>query len=444
MQKRIIIAFFLVVLLIPAMGQEKLNFKTVDVKSYELYLAENWKELIDYTSQARKQGIDFYYLQMRTGIAYYNLGKYRAANKWFLKAWENDHSSELLQEYLYFSLIYSGRIFEARKYTDQFSESVKSKLLLKRSKIMRVAYETGFVFNSDFEALKGNSLSGDIELGSDYGETNLLKDYTFHSVDLNHQVFSNLSVNHNFTYIDVNREATVDWVDRYASPIKVHQFQYYVNPVWVIGKKLNVSPSLNLIFGNGETYIGGYDNAYEKVFTMSKFNFSEYVASISLWSDFENLSPGLEFNIGEIGADRFTQASAWATYYPFSNTSLYLTPKVYFKSGGFAKDFGWNAFGVSAGGQLGKLHLNAQYIFGEMQDFVESGGYLISNFPGQSDQKSMASVYYSIGKNIHLVFRYINQSVTEDYRIYSSGLHTNTFKYNYTKHSITGGISWLL
>lgn len=444
MSKRIIITCLTVVLLMHANAQERLNYKETDIKSYDLYLQKNWTELIAFSSEARQQGIDFYYLQMRTGIAYYNLGKYRASSEWFLKAWENDHSSELLQEYLYYSLIYSGRILEARKLSSQFSEGLKKTLNIKSNRITRMAYEGGYIFNSDFDELKRSSFTGEFELGSDYGETYLLKDFTFHSLDLNHQIFPNLSLNHNITYLDVNREATIDWGERFSSPLKIRQFQYFVNPVWVIGSKLNVSTSLNLIFGDGETFIGGYDNAYNKVFQTSKVTFSDFVVSGSLWYEIKNVSPGVELNVGEIDKQRFTQASAWISYYPLSNASLYFTPKVYFKSGGFAKDFGWNAFGILAGGQFGKAHLSGQYLFGEMENFVESGGYLISNFPGTSDRKIMGSIYYPIGKKFQFVFRYINQDITENYRIYTAGIESGTQKYTYTKQTITGGISWIL
>lgn len=444
MQERIIITGLLFVLLMPAISQDKWNYKEVDVQSYNLFLQKDWTGLIDYSAKAREQGIDFYYLQIRTGIAFYNLGKYRKASHFFLEAYENDQSSEFLQEYVYYSLISGGRILEARKYTSQFDESLKKKLKLKTSRVTYLAYETGYIFNSEFEDLKSRSFTDGLELGDDYGEAYLLKDYSFHSLDLSHQLLPNLSVNHNLTYIDVNREAQVDWGEQFNSPIGIRQFQYFINPVWVIGKKLNVSPSLNLILGNRETYIGGYDQSYNKVFTLSSISYNDYVFSTSIWTDFKNLSPGVEFNTGKIGKREFTQASAWLSYYPLSNTSLYITPKVYFKSGGSSQDFEWNAFGISVGGQLGKVHLSGQYLFGEMESFVESGGYLISNFPGTSDQKLMGSIYYPLGKKFKLVFRYINQDVSENYRVYSGGVLSNAFNYKYTKQTITGGISWIL
>ena len=440
MSKRIGLLILFMVFIIVAKAQEKLNYAEVDKQSYELFLEEKWPELIQFSEQARKQGIDFFYLQVRTGIAWYNLGKYRNAVPWFLKAYANDKSFEWLQEYVYYSLVLSGRKLEAIKYAPFFSVAMKKKIGFEETGLTRIAYETGYSFNQDFETLKTRAFSTEANLGEDYGEGYFLKNYTFQSLDLSHRVAPNFTLNHNLTYIGVNREAVVDWGGQTNSPIRINQFNYYINPIWIIGKKLNISPSLNLIFGSGDVYAGRLTNNSSKAYSIKKTNYSDAVFSTAVWSDFGNFSPGLEVNAGKINDSKFTQVSSWITYYPLSNTNLYITPKVYFKSG--TDGFGWNAMGISGGATLGKIHLSGQYLFGDMEYFVESGGYVISNFSGKSDRKMMGSIYFPIGKKYQFVFRYINQDVTEKYQVYTGGYKSNALEYNYLKHTITGGISW--
>jgi hypothetical protein len=329
---------------------------------------------------------------------------------------------------------------EAVKYASLFSDTIKKKIGFQETGLTRLAYETGYSFNSDFEDLKTQPFSTEVNLGEDYGEGYFLKNYSFHSLDLSHRVAPNFTLNHNLTYIGVNREAVVDWGGQTNSPIRINQFNYYINPIWIIGKKLNISPSLNLIFGSGDVYAGLLTNNSSKAFSVSKVKYSDAVFSTAVWSDFGNISHGLEFNAGNINDSKFAQVSSWITYYPLSNTKLYITPKVYFKSG--TDGFGWNAMGISGGATLGKIHLSGQYLFGDMEYFVESGGYVISNFSGRSDRKMMGSVYFPIGKKYQFVLRYINQDVTEKYQVYTGGYKSNALEYNYLKHTITGGISW--
>lgn len=440
MSKRIGFIGFFIFFLFVAKAQENLNYAEVDKQSYQLFLEEKWPELIQFSAEARKQGIDFFYLQARTGIAWYNLGKYRNSVPWFLKAYANDKSFEWLQEYVYYSLVFSGRKLEAIKYAPFFSDAMKKEIGFEESGLTRIAYEAGYSFNQDFETLKTRAFSTEANLGEDYGEGYFLKNYSFHSFDLSHRVAPNFTLNHNLTYIGANREAIVDWGGQTNSSIRINQFNYYINPVWVIGKKLNISPSLNLIFGSGDVYAGRLTNNSSKAYGIKKTNYSDAVFSTAVWSDFGNLSPGMEVNAGSINDSKFTQTAAWLTYYPLSNANLYITPKVYFKSGD--DGFGWNAMGISGGATLWKAHVSAQYLFGDMENFVESAGYVISNFPGKSDRKIMGSVYFPIGKKYQFVFRYINQNVIEKYQVYTGGFKSNALEYNYLKHTITGGISW--
>ena len=442
MSKRIGFIGLFLIMIISAKSQIKLNFPEVDRKSYELFQEKKWNELIQFSSEARTQGIDFFYLQVRTGIAWYNQGKYRNSIRWFKEAYSNDKSFDWLQEYLYYSLVYSGQKLEAMKYAPDFSEAVKKKIGFKEKGITRLAFESGYCINPDFEDLKTRSFSSLFNLGGDYGEGYFLKNYSFYSFDLSQRISPKLTLSHNLTYIGVNREAVVDWSGQTNSPIRTNQFNYYINPIWIIGKKLNISPSLNVIFGEGDVYAGFLNGNSKKAFSIKRENFSDAVLSATVWSDFGNISPGFEANTGTINDSEFMQISSWITFFPLSNNRLYITPRIYFRSGDSLSKLSYNAFSISGGKQIGSFFIYGQYLFGQMENFVESAGYLISNFPGKSDRKIMASVYFPVGKKYQFVLRYINQNVIEKYQVYSNGIKSNSLEYNYLKNTITGGISW--
>jgi hypothetical protein len=429
-------------MIILANAQEKLNYVEVDRQSYQLYLDENWPELIQFSKEARLQGIDFFYLQVRTGVALYNQGEFRKAAKWFLKAYANDQSFDWLQVYVYNSLVSSGRQLEAYNYASSFSQAVKHQIGYKDTGITYVSYEAGYGFNDDFESLKTEAFSTQVGLGSDYGEGYFLKNYNFHSLNLSHLVAPKFLLNHNLTYIGINRETTIDWSGKTSADVGIKQYQYFFNPVWVIGKKLNISPSLNLIFGNSDVYAGRLNYNQTKSYALTKTNFSDFIFSMALWSDFGNLSPGVEVNAGTINDLGVAQLSAWFTYYPLSNTNLYLAPRVYFKSGSGINGLVYNAMGISGGAKLGPVYLNGQYLFGNMENFIESSGSVVSNFPGKSNRKLSGSIYFPLGMKFQFVFRYINQNVIEKYQVYTDGNKSNDLEYNYAKQTITGGISW--
>jgi len=441
MSKRIGLIFILTLFIIASQAQQQLNYPQVDTNSYELYQQNKWQELIDYAEKAREQGIDFFYLQVRTGIAFYNLKKYRSAAKWFLKAWENDKSFGWLQEYLYYSLVFGGRTAEASKIAGIFLPHVKERIGYADREIISVALEGGYCFNPDFEELINAPHNEVAEPEGYYGEAFYLKNYHFESFDLSHRLTPGLSLNHNLTYIGINREERVDWGSLNIFPIDIRQFQYFLNSSFVLGRKLYVSPSLSAIWGNYELFVGRLGNSGNKLFSSSLLKYSDFIFSTSLWSHFGNFSPGAELNFANINDVNFTQASAWLTFYPLSNVNFYITPRVYFKSDE-ENSFGFNTFGLSGGLQAGPVHFYGSYFTGEMENFIESAGYVVSNFPGTSENKFSGSLYFPTGKKYRFVLRYIVQDISEKYRVYNNGVKSGEMNYNYVKHTLTGGISW--
>jgi hypothetical protein len=439
MYKQIGIILVLILPINIALAQTKLSYPEVDKTSYELFLKGNWQELINYSELARQQGIDFFYLKARTGIAYYNMGKYRFASNWFLKAWETDKSPEWLQEYLYYSLLYGGRAAEAYKFAGDFDTDMKEKLSYVNSGLTHSGLEVGYSFNPDFDKMT-TELHDQLPVAEEYGEAFFMKNYHFESIDLNHRVAPAISINHNLTYIGINREQNVDWVTNYRFTSKTSQFQYFLNPQIVLGRRWYVSPSMNLIWGDFSYASGGY-RGNSRIFTNTGKSFYDVVASLSASSHFGNFSPGAELNFANISEDNIQQYSLWLTIYPFSNLSFYFTPRVYFKNNE-QNSFGYNTFGLSGGLQLGQVHMYGQYLKGDMENFIEASGYIVSNFPGTSDQKISASLYFPLKKKYRFVVRYLMQDITETYLVYTNLARNREMKYDYNKHTITAGISW--
>jgi hypothetical protein len=439
MSKQSGLIFFLFFSTYMAFSQQSISIAEADKTSYELYQQGQWKELLRYAEEVRSQGVDFFYLQARTGIAYYNLKKYRQAGEWFLRTWENDQP-EWLQEYLFYSLLYSGRMLEAEKHSGDFSEQMKAVTGSTVRELTNVAFEAGYSFNSDLQDLKTAPHGIQAGVGDDYGEAFFLKNYHFESLDLSHRLSPGFNVAHNFTYIGMNKEELVDWGNKDIFPLGINQFQYYLNPYFVVGKKLYLSPSANFIWGNYDMYLG-YLNRGDRDFYNTAVKYSDIVFSAAAWTHFGMMAPGLELNMADISDRRFLQSSVWITVYPLSNLHFYFTPHAYFKNTG-GSGMEYFASGVTAGAQLGPVHFKGQYLSGEMEHFIESGGYLVSNFAGISKRKISGSFYFPAGKKAEFVVRYIHHNVTDSYRVYSNLVEINSVEYQYSKHTFTAGLSW--
>lgn len=433
---RIIALFIFCATLISA--QNKLNTSDVDEASLGLFQQKKWTELIVLSKEAQNQGIDFFSLQTRTGIAYYNLKKYRKSSEYLLKAWDKDRSFNWLQQYLYYSLILSGRVLEANTVAKDFTADFQKTIHYAPKKATRIAVEGGYGFNPDFDALSGRDFNSELNSEGNYGEAFLFKNYHFESIDLSHMPKPGISINHNFTYLGSNYQQLADINDHSSFETDISQFQYFLNPVFLLGHHFHLSPSLTLIGGriSYQSPIVDY-NSYNTV----KNSYFDAVFTTTVWAHYGNFSPGAELSFANIYDEGFTQLSTWLSIYPFSNVNLYFAPRVYFKRSS-NESLSINTVGISGGIQLGKIHVTGQYLNGDMENFVEQSGYVISNFPGKSAHKFTGAMYIPIGKKTQFIFRYLNQEVTESYKSYSDYTEIESIDYSYIKHTLILGLSW--
>ena len=106
---RLIIFILMLFLSGSILAQDQMSFAELDKKTFDLYEKNSWKELRDLGKQGLENGTDYYYLRMRIGIAEYKLRRYTTACKHFRKALEFNTNDPAALEYLYYSLLFSGR-----------------------------------------------------------------------------------------------------------------------------------------------------------------------------------------------------------------------------------------------------------------------------------------------------------------------------------------------
>ena len=120
-------SLLLLVMLIPAVlplsAQE--TFREVDSSSYALYKAAAWDSLAGFGSKAYAEGYDYYYLNLRTAIAFYELGNYPAALRFFERAYRNNSSDPVLKEYLFRSNYELLHDLEASRWYRLLDDSVR-------------------------------------------------------------------------------------------------------------------------------------------------------------------------------------------------------------------------------------------------------------------------------------------------------------------------------
>ncbi len=147
------------VLLLPALlsmnyavSQQGPDFAGIDKNTYDLYMDSSWKELINAGESALEQGVDYYYLRMRIGIAAYELEDYSKAIRHFRKALEFNSADVTAMEYLYFSYIFYGRVMEAHLLAQSFSRELRREFSYAARGAVRsfsLSSTAGFIHDTD-------------------------------------------------------------------------------------------------------------------------------------------------------------------------------------------------------------------------------------------------------------------------------------------------------
>ncbi|PHS65833.1 MAG: hypothetical protein COB12_06300 [Flavobacterium sp.] len=133
----------LIIILILSIGfqsySQKVTIEEIDAKTYTLFTAEQWKELIIYGEENVQ---DFYYYNVRMGVAYFKEREYHSAEKHLNKAISQE-STEYAKEYLFWTYFNIGEFYLAEQVYDQLSLETKKNVDYKKTAIESVYLEIG-------------------------------------------------------------------------------------------------------------------------------------------------------------------------------------------------------------------------------------------------------------------------------------------------------------
>lgn len=449
----LVLMFFLTIR--SAAGQD---FVETDSSTYRLYEEKNWKELIAAGKSALKHGIDYYYLRMRLGIAYYEKTNYKSAQIHFRKALEFNEADPVALEYLYFSYLFGGQAQQAALLYDGFTDPLKKRIADPGLRsIDRVSLE--YLYNKT----NTNGLVSDPETFEDlYGIRIITRAYHNQNLALTHFMHPGLSFTHSFTSLQKENYYAYDdgtiWFR--IDGQKVIQYQYYLSPSFTTGRGLVISPLfhylhvdfevLTPVFSNpgpggpGGSTLPGTTTPTGLVVNVSEDSDNQLVGGLALskfQGRFSYRVSTLYSNLNN--ADQFT-GGVGLTWYPRGNLDFYL---------GTSCNMHWENLSDEAPsyiqdlvlgyGIASKVWVEISGAGGRMKNYTESNGYVVYNGLDWMKYRILGNVIVPLtakGSTIYAGARYAGYGSSEI--SFSSVPGGNTNNIDYKSLSIFGGISW--
>ena len=423
----------------------QVNTATVDQKTYEYYVQEKWDLLIQEGKKAIDNGIDFYFLRVRLGTAYFKKGNYHKASQHLERAASLNPNDDFVNELLYFSYLYSGLDYEAKWLAKKFSDPLKEKLdLAKKKKVEDLEFHYSYSFSEPNVVPDPFTVPGTLNLP---GAQFISRNQHIGNLFLTHFLSPKVSIHHGYTYIrqDYFVYARNDSISKTLSSYLTHTHQYFIRTEVRLAKKWLLGIGVHLLYTRYPLTFptsGGFGmNSPRTTSTGSETN---AVLNVNLTKHFRFFSLDLSGSYANLNQAQQLQGDFCLSYYPLGNLNLYGSTRFtlqeeyrnYFpdlRHWGIHQDIGVKVcrwLWADAYGHFGVIdNLTLQHgllVYNSMNPVLQMYGMHLSFLP-------------SAKIRIHLNYEFTERVSTFNYQVYQ--LET-TNEIHYFSHQITGGLIW--
>lgn len=255
-----------------------------DTAHYAAYMLGDWNEVIALGKQARKQGVDHYYLRVRNGYAYYMQGKYMDAAEEFQKAVAFNPYSDFAQTYAIWSQQEAGLRSEALLTRANMPVALRDSL-----KIAAPRFFDGLSLTGGYRISSAGNY-----MGSD-GAKRIISGAPVAMLSLSHRFGRHVQLDHGISYTNTTRLIGSVWQVGYVAQVGVQVAQGW-----------SVKPAFSFNHWNTTDSISNeYGGALSVQYKTRRVSFSGYGGMVQAFDE-ENYFGGVTLG-----------------WYPLSNLNLY-------------------------------------------------------------------------------------------------------------------------
>jgi len=325
MYRRLILTFFIVLFAGYLYGQDTLNYPIIDKYTYRYYTDKQWDKLIKIGKQSLRKNIDFYYLQVRMGIAYFETKRYLKAIKFLENAYKTDNSNTVVQETLYWSYIYSFMFNDAARLYDNLDDAVKAKIDYTQHTIQTMSLNYSYGNNQNFNTLSEDTLLSDNAV---HAERTVMKNEHAFLIDLLQPVGNGIFISHNLSFLNINYQKTIsDFVNKDLQvDLKTSQKQYHIQTAIPLGKRWLLSPAASLLWGYTQDYRLFFPNQPNMPPRMQVVNnrFTNFLLSSTINKTWARWGNQINVSINNFDSKGNLQLGNRVNIFPFQNKKLVL------------------------------------------------------------------------------------------------------------------------
>jgi len=478
--------YFMIIMVVLFSGSNKafaddyenpLNFKQVDEISYRLYTEQKWDSLIDFGKAALAADIDYFYLRVRLGLAYFNLENYFLSAHHLEKALHFNATDKTAQEYLYFAYKNSNRAEDANRLFGKLPENLKKTIDPDRKHLGEIVLEAGPIFSDNIEK---NTMKIQKNGNVEYAEQDLYDDALYWQAGAGFSLTPWISLYLGYNNLRISKLKQIETTELVKTgedvivigpgilPHNIYKNQkvltennytlnqdgLYVNANLVLGNGFSIIPAYQRLIinyttiyadQNQEQYLAQVYDTIPSVKAVYQINESNQhiensIIALGINKTCKNFTFGLEGTWSDLNFKHQYQVSATTWWYPEGNLNYYFGTGLTYASEERNGNLVYNQLaGIRV---LPKLWAEGFVTVGQMLNYNENNAYVVYNSNDVTIFRAGANILIPVSTQIEFSLRYrYLQNETNRYVVNSNDME-NIQKLVYHNHTLIGGIQW--
>lgn len=436
---------FYLLLLISLTGFSQPAWQKTDSLTWESYRRGEWKSLLREADRSLRNGIDFYYLRVRAGVAAWELKNYRLAADHLIKAHRANGEDDFVTSLLHSSFALAGRTDEAAALADSLPAGVRDTLQIRKSGLVKsVTSESLFSFNGNFAS---DSKSSFTLPGAYSNYSSQMKNLRYQSLALDLHLSPRFNFFHQVSLLNINREqryfSEVTGIDTSRATFS-RQWQYFAGARLLGGKGWSSWVTLTKLWGEARYHIPGGDISRGFTLTEAAWKINDYLVHVGAARELTWWRPELSLSTGQMNRARQWQANAAITLYPFGNANFYTHTEGSLHAEG-ESDETRAIIHQRVTVKSGPVWLSGEGRWGTIRNFSTENGLVVYNMPETIKSIYGASLWVPLaGYRLNLTLRYQLSSKEGYNQHYADAYDYTTTKHIFKEQSFLISLQWNL
>lgn len=355
-----------------------LTYKEVDSLTYKLFMDGDFEEVQNIIDRAIAQDIDFYDMRLRAGIVYYDKREYDGALSHFQKAYKMNPADTVIQEYLYYTYLLSGRSEDAREFATNQASTFQDKVGHEDAKLMDyIGLSSSLGISSNMSINSQSNLKGPPNI---HGEATFYKSIYLNTLYVQNTFYNRLHIINGFSMLNAQNQQTIQVTDQEKTvSLNDTHYQYNISGFYQFNHGWGIGAGYATYNTNVSSISYGLKNGIETFLDPTTTSSSESAQILTLSKRFPYVQFVVSKYLSNLQSDTHNQTESQMILFPNGNLELYFLSSVAHINNKMARTDQWVVMEKIGKKLSDTVYGDISISYGNHTNYITSGGFITYN-----------------------------------------------------------------